>query len=216
MSARNRVTLLSLALLFFLQGIGQKNDNLFNHPDRYRLDLPKEWNRHKLIEAITDILPQTIDELKDRDFCTEGKAAYFIRLAIDSIEVTNEQTTGPVEIGSIPHYTFSFDYSFHAALIVFDSAGKSVSMLQLVSGEETMNYSKQFSLRPQNIVYRYQTIYDTRGRPLGRRLVEEAPAVNNYIPKISANSVLTGNFLLNICEQKIYEIRKLLKKVNPD
>jgi hypothetical protein len=92
MSARNKVTLLLLALFFFLQGIGQNNDKTINHPDRYRLDLPKEWNRHRLIEAVTDILPQTIDELKDREFCTDGKAAYFIRLAIDSLVISNEQT----------------------------------------------------------------------------------------------------------------------------
>jgi hypothetical protein len=199
MSARNRVALLWLALFFFLRGTGQNNNITINHPDRYRLELPKEWNRHKLIDAITDILPQTIDELKNREFCTEGKAAYYVRL---------------FEIGSIPHYTFSFNYSFYAALMITDSLGKPVSMLQLISAEEIMNYSKQFSLRPQNIVYRYQNIYDTRGRVIGRRLVEEARAVNNYVPKISAFSVLTESFLLNICEQKIFEIRKLLKKLN--
>ncbi len=214
MSARNKVTLLLLALFFFLQGIGQKNNIIINHPDRYRLELPKEWNRHKLIEAITEILPQTIDELKNREFCTEGKAAYYVRLFMDSLSVNDVQTSPPVEIGSIPHYTFSFNYSFYAALMITDSLGKPVSMLQLISGEEIMNYSKQFSLRPQNIVYRYQTIYDQRGRAVGRRLVEEATAVNNYVPKISAFSVLTENFLLNICEHKIFEIRKLLKKIN--
>jgi len=216
MSARNRVILLMLALVFFLQGIGQKNDNAIDHPDRYRLELPKEWNRHKLIEAITDILPQTIDVLKDREFCTEGKAAYYVQLFMDSLTVNDVQTTPPVEIGSIPHYSFSFNYSFYAALIITDSLKKPVTMLQLISGEEIMSYSKQFSLRPQNVVYRYQTVYDPRGRPVGRRLVEEAPAVNNYVPKISPFSVLTESFLLTICEQKIFEIRKLLKKITPD
>ena len=216
MSAPNRVSLLMLALLFFFQGIGQNNDKSINHPDRYRLELPKNWNRHKLIEAITDILPQTIDELKGRDFCTEGKAAYYVRLFMDSLSVNDVQTTQPVEIGSIPHYTFSFDYSFYAALIITDSLENPVSMLQLVSGEETMNYSKQFSLRPQNIVYRYQTIYDSRGRPMGRRVVQEAGAINNYVPKISPLSILTEDFLLAICEQKIFEIRKMLKKIIPD
>jgi hypothetical protein len=216
MSGRIRVTLISLALLFFLQSMAQKNDNLYIHPERYRLDLPKEWNRHKLIEAITEILPQTIDELKDREFCTEGKAAYYVRLLMDSLSVNYVQTSPPVEIGSIPHYTFSFNYSFYAALTITDSLGKTVSMLQLLSGEETMTYSKQFSLRPQNVVYKYITIYDPRGRAVGKRLVEEAGAVNNYVPKMSPFSILTEDFLLNICEQKIMEIRKLLKKINSD
>ena len=205
-----------LALLFFLQGIGQKNYTPVNHPDRYRLELPKEWNRHRLIEAITDILPQTIDELKNREFCTEGKAAYYVRIFMDSLSVNDIQTTPPVEIGSIPHYTFSFNYSFYAALMITDSLGKTVSMLQLISSEEPMNYSKQFSLRPQNAIYRYQTVYDSRGRPMGRRLVEDAPAVNNYVPKISPFSILTQDFLLTICEEKIFEIRKLLKKIIAD
>jgi hypothetical protein len=205
-----------LALVFFLPAIGQKNDSLINHPDRYRLDLPKAWNRHKLIEAITEILPQTIDELKDREFCTEGKAAYYVRITMDSLSVNDMQTSPPVEIGSIPHYTFSFNYSFHAALMITDSLGIPVSTLRLISGEEIMNYSKQFSLNPQNVIYKYQTIYDQRGRPMGRRLVEEAGAVNNFVPKISPFSILTEDFLLSICEQKIYEIRKLLKKINPD
>ena len=147
MSARNKVTLLLLALLFFLQGIGQNNDSQIQHPGRYRLDLPKELMRPKLIQAVTDILPQTIDELKDREFCTSGKASYYVRLFIDSLVINNQQTSLPVEIGTIPHYTFSFNYSFYAALIVSDSLKKPVSLLQLVSSEETMNYSKQFNVR---------------------------------------------------------------------
>jgi hypothetical protein len=216
MSSLNRVTLLLQALLFFFQSTGQNNDSLIRHPGRYRVDLPKELMRPKLIQAITDILPQTIAELKDREFCTSGIASYYVRLLIDSLVVTNQQTSPPVEIGSIPHYTFTFDYSFYAALIVSDSLEKPFSMLQLVSGDETMNYSKQFSLRPQNVIYSYITIYDPRGRAVGRRVMEEARAVNNYVPKISAYSVITEDFLLNICEQKIFEIRKLLKKINVD
>jgi hypothetical protein len=216
MATRARLYVLLPVLFFSIYGISQSKDSLPPQQKRYRLDLPKEWKRPKLIQAITDILPETIDELKDLEFCTSGKAAYNIRLAIDSIVISNEQTSLPVEIGSIPHYTFSFSYNFHAAMVVFDSLGKPVSMLQLISNEETMTYSKQFSLTPQNVVLKYETIYDLRGRAVGRRLVEEARAVNNFVPKINAGSVITGDFLLNICERKIYEIRRLLKKINPD
>lgn len=205
-----------MPFLFFLQSFGQNNNKPIDHSDRYRLDLPKEWNRPKMIEAITDILPQTIDELKDRDFCTEGKAAYYVRLLIDSLSVNNAQTTPPVEIGSIPHYSFSFNYSFYAALLVTDSFGKRISALQLNPTDQTMSYFKQFSLPRQNVVYRYVTIYDQRGRAIGQRLVEEAGAVNTFVPKIDPYSVLTESFLLSICEKKIYEIRKFLKKINSE
>lgn len=214
MSASNRILLFLLALFFFLPCFGQQNVSKTNYPDRYRLDLPKEWNRRKLITAITDILPQTIDQLKNRDFCTSGKAAYYVQLKIDSLSVTNVQTTPPTEIGSIPHYTFSFNYSFHGFLFVTDSLQKPVSMLLLISGTETMSYSKQFSMQPQNAIYSYTPVYDTSGRVVGRRIVEEAGAVNTYIPQLSPYSVLTQDFLLNICEKKIYEIRRMLKKIN--
>ncbi|MGH2553743.1 MAG: hypothetical protein ACRDEB_08495 [Chitinophagaceae bacterium] len=216
MVSQNKTVVLMLFLLIPFFSRGQKNDSLFYHKNSYRLDLPKQWNRHKLIEAITEILPQTIDELKDRDFCTEGKAAYSVWLYLDSLSVYDVQTSPPVEIGSIPHYTFSFNYNFYAALMITDSLKKTVSSLQIISNEEIMTYTKQFSMLPQNVVYRYVTIYDNRGRAVGRRLVEEAGAVNMYVPKFSPFSILTQDFLLNICEKKILEIRRMLKKINPD
>lgn len=216
MKEKIRLTIVLMILHSSVLSFSQKKDSLINHPDRYRLILPKEWNRHKLIETITDILPQTIDELKDRDFCTEGRAAYYIRLVIDSVSVSNQQTSPPVEIGTLPHYTFSFNYSFNAALVVSDSLNKPVSMLRLISGEETMTYTRQFTMLPQNAVYRYETVISNTGRIIGRRLVQDAPPVNTYTPRMSPFSVLTPDFLLNICENKIYEIKKLLKKLNQE
>ncbi|MBI5857056.1 MAG: hypothetical protein HZB42_05330 [Sphingobacteriales bacterium] len=216
MDFRYKIEFLLLVIVLPLCSFPQRTDSLFYHPDRYRLDLPKEWNRPKLIEAVTDVLSQTIDELKNRDFSTEGKAAYYVKLVIDSLIISNQQTSPPIEIGSIPHYTFSFNYNFNAALLVSDSMNKPVSSLRLVSAEETMTYTRQFSTLPQNAVYRYETVYNNLGRPVGRRLVQEAPPVNTYIPRIDPFSVITPAFLMNICEKKIYEIRKLLKKLNQE
>lgn len=216
MGIRYKIKLLLLVSFQTIVGFSQLRDSLTNHPDRYRLDLPKEWNKHKLIEAINDILPQTIDQLKDRDFCTEGKAAYYVRLAIDSVSVSNQQVSPPVEIGSLPHYTFSFNYSFNAALVVSDSLNKPVSMLRLMSGEETMTYTRQFTMLPQNAVYRNETVLSSTGRVIARRLVQEAPPVNSYTPRMSAFAILTADFLMNICEKKIYEIKRLLKKLTQE
>jgi hypothetical protein len=82
-----------------------------------------------------------------------------------------------------------------------------------MSGEETMTYTRQFTTLPQNAVYRYETVLSNTGRPIGRRLVQEAPPENTYVPKIDPYSVLTPAFLMNICEKKIYEIKKTLKKL---
>jgi hypothetical protein len=186
------------------------------HPDRYTLELPKTWERNKIITAITDILSQTIDELKEMDFCTDCKAVYTVRLTIDSINITNPQTSSPVEIGNIPHYTYTFDYTFYAALIVVDTAGIPVSSLRLIAPDEIMTFLQQFTLPPQNATYRSQYVYDNRGRVVGRRWVQEAAPFNIAQPRINASSIVTENFLLNICEKKIYEIRRTLNKLNSD
>src|SRR5688572_2046464 len=217
MAILHRISVVLLALHFPVFSFCQQKDSfVVNRPDRYQLDLPGEWNRNKLIEAITDILPQTIDELKDRDFCTGCKGGYSVKLNIDSVSVTNAQTSMPVEIGTIPHYTFSFDYSFYAALVICDSLGNPFTMLRLMGTDEMMTYINQFTLPPQNITYRSHYVYDSRGRVIGRRWLQEARAMNIATPRISPFSVVTESFLLNICENKIYEIRKLLRKLNQD
>ena len=217
MTIRHRICVLLMAVHISVFSFCQPKDSFaVNRPDRYRLDLPREWNRNKLIEAITDILPQTIDELKDRDFCTECKAGYTVRLAIDSLTVANAYTSMPVEIGYIPHYTFTFDYSFYAALVILDSSGNPFTMLRLLGTDETMSYLQQFTLPAQNVIYRAQYLYDSRGRVIGRRYVPEGRGMNTVNPKINPLSIVTESFLLNICEKKIFEIRKLLKKLNQD
>ena len=217
MTILHRIIVLLPALQFSVFSFCQPKDSFsVTRPERYRIDLPKELNKNKFIEAVTDVLSQTIDELKDRDFCTECKGGYYVRLSIDSVTVSNVQTTAPIEIGSIPHYTFSFDYSFQSALVVHDSSGKPFTMLRLISAGDVMTYTKQFSLPPQNITYRLENVYDSRGRIIGRRYVQEATAMNIANPRISPFSILTESFLLNICERRIYEIRKMLKKLTAD
>jgi len=186
------------------------------HPDRYTFELPKIWERNKMIAAVTDVISQTIDELKDKDFCTDCNAGYTVRITIDSISISNVQTSQPIEIGNLPHYTYSFDYSFYAALLIVDSAGKPVTSLRLIGPDEVMTYLTQFTLPAQNATYRAQYVYDNRGRPIGRRWVQEAGPFNIAQPRINASSIVTENFLLNICEKKIFEIRRLLRRLNSD
>lgn len=213
MTSLHRISVLLLALHCSVFSFCQNKDSFaVDRPDRYRLVLPKEWDKNKLIEAITDILPQTIDELKNMDFCTTCNGGYSVKLSIDSLTIAHAQTSMPVEIGSIPHYTFTFDYGLYAALVVLDSSGKPFTMLRLFGTDEVMSYMDQFTLPPQNITYRLQYVYDNRGRVIGRRYVQEARAMNIANPRISPLSVLTESFILNICEKRIYEIRKLLKK----
>lgn len=203
-----------LAILLTLSLTAQKKASVHNYPDRYRLDIPKEWKKPRLILAITEMLPATIDELKNRDFCTECKTPYCVHLTIDSISIENSQTSAPIESGLHSSSTFSFTYHFYAALTVFDSLERTVARLRLVSTEESFDYTKQYSgTSAENVTYTQQNVYDTSGRVIGSQRVEDARAFTTSVPNHSPWEVLTTPFLMDICEQKVYAIRKLLKQV---
>lgn len=185
-----------------------------DHPGMYRLILPDGWeHRHKLMQVITDILPETIDELKDRDFCTEGTASYYVQLLLDSITAGNVHTPAPVEINNRPYYTVSFDYSFYGALVVLDSNRNIISRLRLISAEEVNTYTERFSTPAQNITYRTISIYNPQGRVIGTRRVPDSRPVNNYVPRVNPWNIITQQFLEDICEKRIMEIGRLLKKI---
>lgn len=188
-----------------------------DHPGMYRLILPTGWeHRHKLMQVLTGILPETIDELKDRDFCTEGTASYYVQLLLDSVTVSNIHTPAPVEINSRPYYTVSFDYSFYGALAVMDSNQQIISRLRLISNEEVNTYTERFSTAPQNVTYRTISIYNPQGRQVGTRRVPDSRPANTYIPKVNPWNIVTQPFLENICEKRIMEIGRILKKITED
>jgi len=211
---------LALLTLFFVQTASAQNNNTNtslkpDYPGRYCLQLPTGWDhKHKLMRVITDVLPATIDELKDRDFCTEGTASYYVKLMIDSINVSNIQTPPPVEINFRPYYTTAFDYSFYGALAVYDSLHQPVAKLRLVSQDEVFTYTNRFSTPAQNVTYRSQYVYNNRGRVIGRTMVQEGRAVNTYMPRVNPWQILTPSFLENICEKRIIEINKMLQNLS--
>jgi len=206
---------LIIAALFPDHLSAQKDKYIPQHSDRYKLDLPVDWiKKTRLVRVVTDILPKTITELADRDFCTECKAGYTVSLYIDSIRVYNEHTSAPIQIGRASRYTFSFNYSFYAALLLRDSTGRPLSMLRLNDSQELLHYSKNYSLEPKNYTTRNQPVYDTAGQIIDRRIVEELPMVITDLPKYNAGSVLTESFLQEICERSIYEIDRFLRKFN--
>ena len=211
-----RLTIMLILVTFSFSSPAQKLNNAAFHPDRYCLNLPPEWNKTKTITAVAYVLEQTIDELKDKDFCTDCRAAYNVRLYFDSVSVSNQQTSGPLEIGGIPHFTFSFDYSFNAGLLITDTSNRSISFLRLFGGDEVTTYSSQLTTNPQNTTYRFEPIYNSTGRVVGRRIVQDAPPVTTYIPQLNPFSILTESFISGLCMQRLFEIRRALKKLNQD
>lgn len=208
-------TKLLLALCFLLgsTAYAQEIKKDPHYPERYHLDLPADWlKKPKLIRIITDILPKTLTELREKQFCTECTAGLSVTLFIDSLEVVNEHMSAPIQVGRASRYTFSFNYSFYAALLLADSNGRPVSMLRLNDASELMHYSKEYSLEATNATYRSEPVYDTLGRIMYHRIVEEAPPIITDVPRMSAAQVLTQDFILDICLRRIYEIDKFLRK----
>ena len=214
---KGTITFILLAYFSFPLS-AQVIDSTLYHSNSYRLEIPEDWLKPKTIKPITEILPATFDELKERQFCTSGKAGYTIRLLIDSIDVYDELSSNPQEMGNGPdtyfRYTFSFKYRFYAALLLFDSLQKPISQLRLVSREELLNFSKDYTHKPDNGVYIYEDLYNRAGtKIIGKKLVEKQKPYITQLPSHNAVSILNYEFMLGICRQKIYEIRKLLKSL---
>ena len=212
---------LLLSLLFMAPGFlfSQEKEISRNSTGQYRLALPDEWTRSKLIKAITEILPQTIYELKNRDLCTGCRGGYSVRLIMDSVVITNAQNSQPIEVGSVPRYTytFSFNYRFYAGLSILDSLDNVVSRLKLVGTDEKFTYSKDYTLAGQGSGSRYQFMYDSTGKIVNdKRITENTKTINTDTPNHNARLALTSVYLMDICEQRIFDIRKRLRNsVNP-
>ena len=208
------------SLLIAISSLSQNNLVSANDTGQYRLALPVEWTRPRLTKAITEILPQTIGELKNRVLCTNCMEAHVVRLIIDSIVISNSQNSQPLEAGTVPRYTytFSFNYSFFGALVIFDNLEHPLTMLKLVGVEEIFTYSKDFTLSAQVSGIKYDYTYDSTGKIVNdRRIAESTKTVNTDTPKHNARLVLTTAFLRDICEQRIFELRKKIRNsINPN
>ena len=198
MAPLNKIAvLLSAFLLFFLSASSQNRDILVNYPDRYRLRLPEEWMKPKIIRAVTDILPKTIDELKDRDFCIAGKAAYYVFLIVDSFSINQAS------------------YSFHAALRTYDSLGKLIADLRLISPEEIFNLQRPITIGPTNYYSTAEYVYSPAPDQYGnfQRTENNSPPPPVWNENFSQFTSIEID-ILSICKKKIFEIRKLLRGFN--
>lgn len=220
MKLRYFIINLLIGLLISIPSLSQNDLVSANNSGQYRLALPVEWTRPRLTKAITEILPQTVDELKNRVLCTNCKEAHLVRLILDSVVIRNSQNSQPFEAGTVPRYTytFSFNYSFFGALVIFDNLEHPLTKLKLVAVEEIFTYSKDFTLSAQGSGIKYDYTYDSTGKIVNdRRIAESTKAVNTDTPNHNARLVVTTAFLRDICEQRIFELRKKIRNsTNPN
>jgi len=179
----------------------------------YSLQLPEEWKRPRLIKAIDEIARQSFGELRNRNYCTDCSTTYSIRLNIDSVVIHDPQNSPIFETGSVPRptYTFSFTYQF-AASLVLDSAGHSISRLRLIYNMEIFTYAKDFTLPAQGSGASNHFVYDTSGKIVNDKSSLNSSKINiTETPKHNARAALTDAFLRDLCEQRIFAMRKKLR-----
>lgn len=212
-----------LPVLYFfisIQSYSQTDTVARYYADRYVLDLPEEWKKPKLIEAITEILPQTFNEYIDSNmqFCMDCNAPLIVLLIITPAkQVKGEET-----------------YQFSAALGMFDTSGKELIELSLISPTEkhkikvTLNYKNQ----PSNNYGAYDNnrvradynvtrniVTGPNGRVVGsvrtvsqRPYTPVAPRITNNIPVAGKKSPSIFDLML-IAEGRVYEIKKILEEL---
>ncbi len=195
-----------LAVYFFIsiQSYSQTDKVVRYYADRYALDIPEEWKKPKLIEAITEILPKTFNEYIDsnKQFCVDCKADFAIMLMIDEPFFEPGKET----------------YQFRAALVLFDSSGKELIELLLVSPQEIFNNKTTATIlrSPQGLNYTdvtRQVIRDGSGNIINVTTLPYKPKALNNVPVFHHIRPSLIDVMI-IAENKIYEIRKILQKVN--
>jgi hypothetical protein len=176
-------------------------------PDRYKLDIPEEWKKPKMIEAISEILPQTFDDYIDsnKQFCLDCKAGLTVMLVIDRPYFNPDKET----------------FQFRAALGLFDTTGKEVIELLLVSPEEKHDVKTIATYKPQpslpNFIYGKNVITEVIRGPDGRvinvvRIPLSPPPITDNIPVYNKKAV-TAFDLMNIAESRVYQTKDILANI---
>lgn len=180
---------ITFSLFFaFISIYPQKTISQVRHMDRYRINFPEEWKKPKIIRAVTFILSSTVDELKDRDFCTEGQALYYVFLYIDSITFKENA------------------YSFYASFRTFDSTGRAIVDLRLVSGSEIFDKTKDISFGEDPTISYSQ---------LGPNV--DITTFNNDNTFILYKMIIDSSRdlrIMEICKKRIFQLKKRLQKLS--
>jgi hypothetical protein len=188
------------------------------YANRYKLDIPTAWiKKPRLMRALTHILPITLTPLQEMDFCTEGKSAYTVKIFIGKPKIQNELITTPIEYGGRFTYTHAFSYIFYAGLMLYDSLGKELLMLRLTDPTEAYTYRKEYIWTPKNLFNNFSmAVNDGTDLPpsMHYSTVSREAAGATGPTTHSAQQVLSTDFLLKICEEKVFDIQKILRSLS--
>lgn len=186
--------------------------SISNFPEKYTVDIPYSWvKKTKIVKALTDVLPATTSELKDREFCLNCTAGYTVKLIIEDAKIETYSTDAS---GNITAFRFKADF------VVYNKQNIGIVKISIVDPEKDLflwrtagggggGYMTPTTiLRGQNVGlgkyntyqmdmsdYSSQYSYSRRTRGRGG----------------SNKMIIDKTVLLNYTEQKLYAMRDMIQ-----
>lgn len=189
------------------------------HPTYYKLDkLPSRWfSKPKVLEAIDNILPYAIAQLKNARSCLHCKADYTLSLKIDTVYIQSQvdYKTALVEEGGLP-YAFSQDesrvsFTYASKHCVRDSTGQEVAQLVITEGAgETYHVQQGNFQKPGRVQYAPLVFMET-GRVVLPGQVLKVGALLNGPP---LGTVPTEDEVIDITAGKLLTISKWISNID--
>lgn len=208
---RKIISALVATALLLSSAYSQSSNYSRKFPNRYELDLPNEWiTTPKLINAITNILPKTLEVLKDKEFCTDCEAGYSVKLVVDLPVIKSRNNISKGVDGRGKRYSLEVVYQYRAALELYDSTGQNIIDLVLVMPEE------EHIKKKDTIMYAMEYDRPTEIKDINGRRISSV-----WIPSFNPNTLPINNTvspslyeLMAIAEQRVYAIKDILKKLD--
>ncbi|MES1215656.1 MAG: hypothetical protein ABUT20_09065 [Bacteroidota bacterium] len=206
------ILIFSSLLIAFISWSQKYPDNSKSRsfPESYSLDqLPDQWKKKpKILQAVDDILPAAIKQLKGRRSCTNCKAGFYVSVKLDTLYVdsqTAEDHGNDETLFENTFYTTLFRFRSHFSIT--DSAGQEIAKMIIVSPDED-SYVLHKALD-----YRIQKGVKI---PVIDKGIVLIPSIDYYYLQMPSNNsgvLLNENLLVDYSADKIKTMRSRIRKL---
>jgi hypothetical protein len=214
---RFKLILPIVSVLFLISCSSSKQTLKGYYPERYTVELPKGWSsKPKLVKAITEILPVTMAELKDREFCLNCSTGYKVKIEMtepntDQIQLRESEKTEAIDLSVRL-------FSFEAAFVLYNKENKPIVLMKIVDPEDAYmlkGTSPKGVSGASNFIAPGLTFAGANNKSLDIDYRSYSEKSYSYRP--SSKSSRNGpdeKDLLIVTEQKILEIHKLIENID--
>lgn len=176
-------------IIFMSQSLYAQNEK------KYRLEVPEQWQKKSILDAIEEDIAYTVPKLRDSKSCKDCKTAYIVKYQTTASEIGTDNEGKKL-------------FVFKGSLVVYDSTGKGVNRIVLVNPEadlvvfyDTNDQGKVVSPTPLLISSRQAQVADVEG-------LKKFFRDNNQEPQ-----PYKEDFFLKTAKEKILEMRENVRKL---